>query len=59
VALARGEENIEDKQVRTIALLVLRGVAAWLKRYESNNVRLSTILFSTNSLIRELEQWKV
>ena len=59
VALARGEENIEDKRVRTIALLILRGVAAWLKRHEPNNVRLSTILFATNSMIRELEQWKV
>jgi predicted nucleic acid-binding Zn-ribbon protein len=58
-ALVRGEESIEGKRVRVIALSVLRGVAAWLKRYEPDNIGMSTISLTIDNLIRELEQWKV
>jgi len=59
LALVHGEESIEGKRVRTIALSVLRGVAAWLKRYESDDIGVSTISITVDNLIRELEQWKV
>jgi len=59
LALVQGEENIEGKRVRTIALSVVRGVAAWLKRYEPDNIELSTISFPADDLIRELEQWEI
>lgn len=55
----QGEENVEGKRVRAITLLVLRGVAAWFKRYEPDNIALSTISFTVDNLIMELEQWKV
>jgi predicted nucleic acid-binding Zn-ribbon protein len=59
LALVTGEESVADKRVRAMGLLVLRGMAAWLKHYETYNGRLSTILFTANSLIKELEQWRV
>lgn len=59
LALVHGEESIEGKRVRVIALSVLRGVAAWLKRYESDDIGVSTISLTVDNLIRELEQWKV
>jgi predicted nucleic acid-binding Zn-ribbon protein len=58
VALARGEETIEGKRVRAIALLVLRGTAVWLKRNKTNNLAVSNLSYTTESLIREMEQWK-
>jgi predicted nucleic acid-binding Zn-ribbon protein len=59
LALVHGEESIEGQRVRVITLLVLRGTAAWFKRYESDDIGLSTISFTVSNLIRELEQWKV
>ena len=59
LALARGEESIEGKRVRVITLLVLRGAAAWLKHNEINNLAVSTMSFTLENLIREVEQWKV
>jgi hypothetical protein len=59
MALVRGEESIEGKRVRAIALSVLRGVVAWLKRYESDDIGMSTISLTIDNLIKELEQWKV
>ena len=59
LALARGEESIEGKRVRVIALLVLRGTAAWLKQNKANNLGFSSLSFTLENLIREVEQWKV
>jgi predicted nucleic acid-binding Zn-ribbon protein len=59
LALVHGEESIEGKRVRAIALSVLRGVVAWLKRYESDDIGMSTISLTIDNLIKELEQWKV
>jgi predicted nucleic acid-binding Zn-ribbon protein len=59
LALVQGEESIEGKRVRSIALSVLRGVAAWLKHYESEDIGVSTLSFTVDNLIRELEQWKI
>jgi DNA repair exonuclease SbcCD ATPase subunit len=59
LALVRGEESIEGKRVRVIALLVLRGITAWLKYNEANNLGFSSLSFTLENLIREVEQWKV
>jgi hypothetical protein len=58
LALVRGEESIEGKRVRAIALSVLRGTAAWLKHNEANNLGFSSLSFTLENLIREVEQWK-
>jgi transposase len=59
LALVRGEESLEGKRVRVIVLLVLRGAAAWLKHNKGENLVFSPLLSTAESLIRELEQWKV
>jgi hypothetical protein len=59
LALARGEESLEGKRVRVIVLLILRGAATWLKHNEADTLRFSTLPFTLENLIRELEQWKV
>ncbi len=59
LALVRGEDSIERKQVRAIVLLVLRGTASWLTHHEANKLSLSTLPFTLKNLITELEQWKV
>ena len=59
LALVRGEESVEGKRVRVIVLLVLRGVAVWVKHNEADILRFSDLPFTLESLIRELEQWKV
>jgi len=58
LALTQGEESLEGKRVRVITLLVLRGAAAWLKHSDAQNLRLSNLTFTTDNLIRELEQWE-
>jgi len=58
LALIRSGEGIEGKRVRAIALYVLRGTAVWLKRNKANNQAVSSLSYATESLIREMEQWK-
>ena len=59
LALVRGEQGIEAKQVRVIALLVARGVSGWLKVQDKYSAVFTSLSFATNNLIKELEQWKV
>ena len=59
LALVRGEDSIESKRVRATVLLVLRGTAAWLTHNKANSLAVSTLSFTLENLIRELEQWKV
>jgi len=59
LAMVQGDEGIEGKRIRVIVLLVLRGAAAWLKRHSSESYTLSSLSYATDSLARELEQWKV
>lgn len=56
LALARGEEGVEGKQVRVILLPMLRGTAAWLKHHKLESSSLSSY---TEGLIRHVEGWKV
>lgn len=56
LALVRGEEDIEGKRVRIIALSIVRSLHLWLKRQDSLSFTLLPLTVET--LIRELEQWK-
>ena len=56
LALVRGEEDIEGKRIRIIALSVVRPLHIWLKRQDSLSFTLLPLTVET--LIRELEQWK-
>jgi predicted nucleic acid-binding Zn-ribbon protein len=57
LALVQGEENIAGKRVRVIALLVVRALHTWLKRQGSLSV--TVLLYAVETLIAELERWKV
>ncbi len=57
-ALIKGEESVAGKRVRAIVLLVVRGVAVWLKHNKAENQIFSPLLSATENLVRELEQWK-
>jgi predicted nucleic acid-binding Zn-ribbon protein len=59
LTLVRGEEDIEGRKVRAIVLSVVRGMAIWLERHDSQSLALSSLSCATDSLIRKLEQWKV
>ena len=59
LALVQGDESVEGKRVRVIALLVLRGIAACLKHNKANNQTISSLLYSTENLITEFERWQV
>lgn len=56
LALVRGEENVEGKRVKVIALLVTRALHIWLKHQPS--LSLTLLPFTVENLINELEQWK-
>jgi predicted nucleic acid-binding Zn-ribbon protein len=57
LALVRGEQNIAGKRVKVIVLLVVRSLHTWLKRQGSLSV--TQLLYAVETLIGELEQWKV
>jgi predicted nucleic acid-binding Zn-ribbon protein len=57
LALVRGEEDIEAKRVRIIALSVVRALHVWLKRQHSLSLTLLPV--TVENLISELEKWKV
>jgi hypothetical protein len=59
LALAQGDESIEGKRVRVVVLLALRGAAAWFKCHSSESSKLSSLSYAAESLVRELEQWRV
>ncbi len=59
LSLARGEENVEGKRVRTIALSVVRGIAVWLKRQDIYSLSFTSLSLTIERLISELEQWEV
>ncbi len=59
LALVRGEQGIEAKQVRTIGMLMAQGVRSWLKVQDNNSVTLMSLPTAIDNLIKELERWKV
>ncbi len=59
LALVRGEQGIEAKQVRTVGMLMAQGVRSWLKVQDKNSVTLMSLPTAIDNLIKELERWKV
>jgi predicted nucleic acid-binding Zn-ribbon protein len=57
LALVRGEEEIEGKRVRIIALSIVRALHVWLKHQHSLSFTLLPV--AVENLISELEQWNV
>jgi hypothetical protein len=57
LALVQGKENIADKRVKVIALLVVRAIHTWSKRQDS--LSYTFLPHALETLIGELEQWKV
>jgi chromosome segregation ATPase len=57
LVLVRGEEEIEGKRVRIIALSVVRALHIWLKRQHSLSYTLLPV--TVENLISELERWNV
>ena len=56
MALVRGEDGVEGKRVRVIALSVLRALHVWLERQHSTS--LTPLPFTVKNLISELERWQ-
>lgn len=59
LALIRGEEDIEGKRVRAIALSVVRSIAVWLRHHEAFDFTMTNLAFTAENLVKEFEQWKV
>jgi predicted nucleic acid-binding Zn-ribbon protein len=56
MALVRGEDGVEGKRVRVIALSVLRALHIWLERQQSSSLILLSL--TVKNLINEVEAWK-
>jgi DNA repair exonuclease SbcCD ATPase subunit len=57
-ALVKNGGELESKRMRVITLLVLRGAAVWMQQNKTNQLKISTLLYYTDYLIKELEEWK-
>ncbi len=57
-AVVKNEGEIDGQRLRVITLLVLRGAAAWMRQNKTNNLKISTLLYQTDNLIKELEAWQ-
>lgn len=58
-ALVQGDESVEGKRVRVIALLILRGIGTWLNHDKANKLAISSLSYNTQNLIKEFERWQV
>jgi predicted nucleic acid-binding Zn-ribbon protein len=56
MALVRGEDGVDGKRVRVIALSVLRALHVWLERQHSTSLTLLPL--TVRNLISELERWQ-
>jgi chromosome segregation ATPase len=56
MTLVRGEDGVEGKRVRVIALSVLRALHIWLERQQS--VSLTLLPLTVKTLISQLEAWQ-
>lgn len=59
MALVRGAEDIEGKQVRVLVLPVVRGFLTWLKQHHSGSLSFQVVLLGAESLVRNLEAWEI
>ncbi len=57
-ALVNGDSNVNGEQVRTIGLLILRAISAWLNRQPDKFGMLSQLKARVATTIEAMEQWK-
>jgi hypothetical protein len=57
--LAQGDESLDSKQVRVIALKVMRGALIWLKHNKGDNLTFSSMIYNAAHLVMDLEQWRI
>jgi len=56
--MVRGDNGLDDHQVRIISLKVLRGISSWLNDNHGQDMNLYFLKNHTNNAISELEKWK-
>ena len=57
-ALVHDENNIDASDVRAIALLVNRGIIAWLGQQETKSPTIGVLAIDAGKFLKELEQWQ-
>jgi len=57
LALTKGDGSAPAMEVRTVGLVVLRGVKGWLHQNESQASLPAALMLGLNSAIEELERW--
>ncbi len=58
VSMVRGENGLDDYQVRIIGLTVLRSMSLWLNEKYSQDLNLYLLKNSIHNAISELEKWR-
>jgi len=58
ISMVRGENGVDDYQVRVIGLTVLRSMLSWLNENCSQDINLYSLINNMQSTITELEKWK-
>jgi predicted nucleic acid-binding Zn-ribbon protein len=58
-ALVHGENNLDASDVRAIALLVNRGITAWLGQHEAKSPTIGLLALNAGKFLKELEQWQL
>lgn len=57
-ALMQGKNNVDASGVRAIALLVNRGITAWLGQHEAKSPTIGLLALNAGKFLKELEQWQ-
>jgi chromosome segregation ATPase len=58
LSMVRGENELDDHQVRAIGLSVLRSMLSWLNENHDQDINLYSLIYSIRNTITELEKWK-
>jgi hypothetical protein len=57
--LVHGNNNVDAADIRTIGLLVNRGVSAWLKQRSEKSPTIALLGFDAQKFIDGLEKWQI
>ena len=58
LSMVRGDNGLDDYQVRAIGLSVLRSILSWLNENRGQDIDLYLLINNMQSTITELEKWK-
>ncbi len=58
VALQQGEGDVNATEVRKVALLVNRGINAWLGQRGAKSLPIQSLSLTSNEYVRKLEEWE-